>query len=124
MLQIETHECNNLPYLYPTCNAEANGEGCISWYKSLFCGGNCKNRCYPDSRSCCDCTYPPKECFPSTSKVKLADGKSVRMSELQLGDQVQTGNTFLSHLNMAQGSKQEIGKQSITQTTNNMSEKS
>ena len=30
-------------------------------------------------------------CFPSNSKVTLQDGKSVRMSELQLGDKVQTG---------------------------------
>ena len=30
-------------------------------------------------------------CFPSASKVKLKNGKSVMMSELQIGDQVQTG---------------------------------
>ena len=30
-------------------------------------------------------------CFPSTAKVNLENGKSVRMSELQVGDKVQTG---------------------------------
>ena len=29
--------------------------------------------------------------FPSASKIKLENGKSVMMSELQIGDQVQTG---------------------------------
>ena len=30
-------------------------------------------------------------CFPSLTKVKLENGKSVAMSELQIGDKVQTG---------------------------------
>ena len=30
-------------------------------------------------------------CFPSTARVKLDNGESVRMSELQVGDKVQTG---------------------------------
>ena len=34
---------------------------------------------------------PPSSCFPSVAKVKLANGKSVPMSELKIGDQVQTG---------------------------------
>ena len=32
-----------------------------------------------------------KKCFPSISKVKLESGKIVTMSELQIGDNVQTG---------------------------------
>ena len=35
-----------------------------------------------------------KKCFPSLSKVNLANGKSVRMSELQTGDKVQSGMQF------------------------------
>ena len=31
-------------------------------------------------------------CFPSTARVNLENGKSVMMSELQVGDIVQTGN--------------------------------
>ena len=30
-------------------------------------------------------------CFPSSAKVKIETGKYVRMSELQIGDQVQAG---------------------------------
>ena len=31
-------------------------------------------------------------CFPSISTLKLKNGKVVKMSELQIGDQVKTGN--------------------------------
>ena len=34
---------------------------------------------------------PPPGCFPSESKVKLNNGNFVTMSELQIGDEVQTG---------------------------------
>ena len=30
-------------------------------------------------------------CFPSESRVKLENGESVTMSELQIGDKIQTG---------------------------------
>ena len=33
-------------------------------------------------------------CFPSTSRVTLENGKSVAMSELQIGDRVKTGNSM------------------------------
>ena len=35
-------------------------------------------------------------CFPSTVRVSLENGKSVTMSELQVGDKVQTGKMFRS----------------------------
>ena len=31
-------------------------------------------------------------CFPSQTKIKLENGEIVKMSELQEGDKVQTGN--------------------------------
>ena len=34
---------------------------------------------------------PKKGCFPSSAKVNLEKGKVIRMSELQIGDKVQTG---------------------------------
>ena len=34
---------------------------------------------------------PSKPCFPLNAKVKVENGKSVQMSELQIGDRVQTG---------------------------------
>ena len=40
--------------------------------------------------NCCSCSSSDN-CFPATSKVKLMNGKSVPMSELQVGDEVQTG---------------------------------
>ena len=36
-----------------------------------------------------------KRCFPSLSKVNLANGISKRMSELQIGDKVQSGMNFI-----------------------------
>ena len=38
---------------------------------------------------------PSKKCFPSTAKVKLESGKLVKMSELQIGDQIETGRMVL-----------------------------
>ena len=38
---------------------------------------------------------PPPKCFPSDAQVKLENGKSVTMSDLQIGNQVQTGKSFL-----------------------------
>ena len=35
-----------------------------------------------------------KSCFPSNANVKLENGKSITMSELQIGDQIQTGISF------------------------------
>ena len=38
-------------------------------------------------------------CFPSTSRVNLVNGKSVTMSELKIGDKVQTGrDSYLEYL--------------------------
>ena len=37
------------------------------------------------------CEYETKGCFPSNIKLRLEDGNSVVMSELQVGDRVQTG---------------------------------
>ena len=40
-------------------------------------------------------------CFPSLAKVMLRNGKSIRISELKVGDQVRTGkwiNLILSHI--------------------------
>ena len=34
-------------------------------------------------------------CFPSVARVRLHNGKVVTMSELQIGDQVQTGITVV-----------------------------
>ena len=73
---------------------------------------NCGTRC-PDATantefSCCaGCFVPPiitttlkpqinfeNICFPSTAQVNLEKGKAVAMSELQIGDRVQTGTNI------------------------------
>ena len=36
-------------------------------------------------------SFTEKKCFPSAANVKLKNGKSKTMSELQNGDQIQTG---------------------------------
>ena len=40
------------------------------------------------SKPYCECK---SGCFPSLAKINLQNGKSILMSELQMGDQVQTG---------------------------------
>ena len=56
----------------------------------------CHSSCYAkcgDTYHCCDA--PEQEsCFPSSARVLLETGKSVTMSELQIGDRVQTGKFF------------------------------
>ena len=53
----------------------------------LFLFKNCKcGACEDIVRACCSCA-----CFPSTGTVKLDNGKSLSMSELQNGDLVETG---------------------------------
>ena len=37
------------------------------------------------------CFISDAGCFPSTAKVTLNNGKSITMSELEIGDKVQTG---------------------------------
>ena len=58
--------------------------------------------------SCCPCRQPKTTttttttnapsggCFPSTSRIQLKNGKLLPMSELQIGDKIQTGkkNSF------------------------------
>ena len=41
---------------------------------------------------CCNCV--DSSCFPSAGKVNLENGKVVMISELQVGDKVQTGMTI------------------------------
>ena len=41
-----------------------------------------------------DCFLESSGCFPSMAKVMLENGKSVIMSELQIGDKVKTGIKF------------------------------
>ena len=94
VLQIEKHECL-FKTAYRTCGNPKN-YACLAWSPSPFCQLDrnilCKNVCWPTFIACCDCTKRNNSgCFPSSSKVNLENGKSVLMSDLQLGDQVQTG---------------------------------
>ena len=55
------------------------------------------NCCYPTSKEEeCGGT-----CLPSTARVSLENGKSVAMSELRVGDRVQTGEKKFIVSNMA-----------------------
>ena len=55
------------------------------------------NRDVPGQRRCKHCG----ECFPATARLSLENGKSVTMSELRVGDRVQTGNGInYCHLQM------------------------
>ena len=81
---------------YDKCHKTKNGKGCIKWSKSSICKvDGCKYSCWPDVFSCCKCDS--SSCFPSASKVSLESGKSVTMSELQLGDWVKQVKVFTIH---------------------------
>ena len=52
------------------------------------CGREVRNNRYVCKEECSN----PNDCFPSTAMIKLEGGKSVTMSELMIGDRIQTGN--------------------------------
>ena len=60
----------------------------------------CEGRCAFDPGYCCNCQFCPKGCFPAASKVSLENGKSVTMSELQVGDKVKTGKALTVFFNI------------------------
>ena len=53
-----------------------------------YCVESCEPRFDTDHEGCCECS---SICFPATAKVTLQNGKSATMSDLQIGDYVQTG---------------------------------
>ena len=87
VFQIADHIC---AVLYATCK-DSDIKRCAGWSSDHICGiSGCKNVCYPDLLSCCDCSeVETVSCYPSASVVNLENGKSVTMSELLLGDRVQ-----------------------------------
>ena len=66
------------------------------YFGVLECPTHCYAKC-GDTYHCCVAPPPPpppppqEKCFPSSARVILENGKSVTMSELQIGDRVQTG---------------------------------
>ena len=60
---------------------------------------SCPTECFADCGNtyhCCDTPPPPattatEQCIPSTARVILDNGQSATMSQLQIGDRVQTG---------------------------------
>ena len=45
----------------------------------------------PLTTSSCKCDHNPQKCFPALTNIKLQNGTSIAMSELTVGDKVQTG---------------------------------
>ena len=80
-----------------------NGYGQLSQAIDSGCEfGDCIGECKTDgvtSYHCChSCPTPPPPpsssgggCFPSSATVSIENGKSISMSNLQVGDRVQTG---------------------------------
>ena len=62
---------------------------CWVWYHCQVCDIINPNVTNDECYECCNCA-----CFPSMAKVQLQNGKTVTMSELQIGNQVQTGIYF------------------------------
>ena len=109
----------------PRCACAGNTEDltdryccdCIDDAKLDECANRkCKAACTNDNGTtfeCCHClpSPPPPGCFSAKSTAKLATGKTITMSKLQIGDKVQTGmdtekvisigywySTFINHL--------------------------
>ena len=59
------------------------------WYDSITVKRDHCGQCGMCGGSCCSCRA--STCFPSAATIRNADGKSVKMSELQDGDKVETG---------------------------------
>ena len=60
----------------------------IALLQRWICIGDGCHSCEPFAPGvCCGCK---RSCFPSTARVSLENGKSVMMSELRIGDKVQT----------------------------------
>ena len=68
-----------------------------TYYGVLSCPTHCYAQCGSTFHCCTGTptttttTASPGNCFPSSARVMLENGKSVTMSELQIGDKVQTG---------------------------------
>ena len=61
------------------------------------CGCGCGTEWNPDvagHHRCKSCSI----CFPGIARLNLENGKSITMSELQVGDRVQTGIGILCHI--------------------------
>ena len=76
------------------CNNVACCCDCISDEKKQECANRgCKSAGTNDQGKTYECTHCPDDggCISGKSTVNLATGKVVTMSELQIGDKVQTG---------------------------------
>ena len=67
----------------------------------------------PGERDGCRCKNC---CFPSALQVTLDSGKSVTMTELQIGDKVQTGMKSVTMSELQIGDKVQTGMKSVTMT--------
>ena len=56
----------------------------------------------------------PCGCFPSDATVKLANGKTLAMSDLQIGDRVQTGMKSVTMSDLQIGDRVQTGMKSVT----------
>ena len=70
-----------------------------NYYGVLDCPSLCYAKC-DNTYHCCVAPPPPppasENCFPSSARLMLESGKSVTMSELKIGDRIETGEQILS----------------------------
>ena len=73
--------------------------------------GICKgDELFNEPDHCCDCDDSGGICFPGESTLNLQSGKSVKMSELQVGDRVQTGKKSVKIAELQVGDRVQTGK--------------
>ena len=80
-------------------------------FNNYFGALSCPTKCFADCGNtyhCCVAPPPPpppptttttaavSTCFPSAARVTLENGQSVTMSQLQVGDRVQTGKLWIN----------------------------
>ena len=57
------------------------------------CAKTCCDLIFTGLCGCCECR--DRTCFPSGARVSLENGASVSMTELKVGDKVQTGEIIM-----------------------------
>ena len=67
-----------------------------------------------EGRQCCKCREYTAKCFPAAGGVFLNNGKLVKMSELQVGDRVQTGMKSVTMSELQVGDRVQTGIKSVT----------
>ena len=104
IFQVKRHDCGgrcDCPACNNYCNVILRDGGCASCSNVCHCSCGLVHSAdripwYPGEKNIphslkCKRCKKKKKCFPASSSINLKSGKSITMSELQVGDLVQIG---------------------------------